>query len=190
MARWQEGDVVDVIGPLGNGFTSLPAAPQRAILVGGGVGVPPMAMLASQRQVAQKVIALVGARSSSEIICREDFARWAVPLRIATDDGSEGHHGFVTALLEDELGRSSDAVVFTCGPLPMLRAVATICQRFNVKCQVSLEENMPCGVGVCNGCVVAVNGAGDDYGRYRRVCVEGPVLWAHEIDWERMESGC
>ena len=68
-------------------------------------------------------------------------------------------------------------------------AVSALCDKYQVSCQMSLEENMPCGVGVCNGCVVPVTGAGDDYGRYRRICVEGPVLWAHEIDWGRFTGG-
>jgi dihydroorotate dehydrogenase electron transfer subunit len=186
MARWSIGDTIDVLGPLGNGFTALPAPPQRAILVGGGVGVPPMVMLASCRNDNQRVVALIGARSEAEVICREDFAKFSIPVRVATDDGSCGHHGLVTDLLEDELEQGGEAIVFSCGPLPMLRAVAKLCRQFKVPCQVSLEENMPCGVGVCNGCVVPVADAGDDYGRYRRICVEGPVLWAHEIDWERL----
>ena len=106
-----------------------------------------------------------------------------VPVHIATDDGSLGHQGFVTDLLKVELARDKNAVVYACGPLPMLRATARVCADFDVPCQVSLEENMPCGVGVCNGCVVPVAQAGDDYGLYRRICVEGPVLWAHEINW-------
>ena len=187
MAQWRAGDIVDVIGPLGNGFVPLPEPPSRAILVGGGVGVPPMAMLASTKK-QQELIALIGARSAQEVICRDDFERYNVPMRVATDDGSIGYHGFVTELLKQELEQGS-AMVFACGPLPMLRAVAALCDKFGAPCQVSLEENMPCGIGVCSGCVVAVNGAGDDYGRYRRICVEGPVLWAHEIDWMRFDGG-
>ena len=189
MAQWNSGDSVDVLGPLGNGFAPLPTPPQRAILVGGGVGVPPMAMLASTRTVGHQIVALVGARSAEEVICREDFEKFDVPLRVATDDGSDEHHGFVTDLLKAELEFDNRAVVYACGPLPMLRAVAGLCAQFDVPCQVSLEENMPCGVGVCNGCVVPVAEAGDDFGRYRRICVEGPALWAHEIDWQQLTGG-
>ena len=189
MARWNRGDSVDVLGPLGNGFAPLPAAPQRAVLVGGGVGVPPMAMLASTRTGSHQLFALVGARSAEEVICLEDFKKFNVPLRVATDDGSTGHRGFVTDLLKAELELDNQAVVYACGPLPMLRAVARLCRQFEVACQVSLEENMPCGVGVCNGCVVSVADNGDDFGRYRRICVEGPALWTHEIDWERLTDG-
>lgn len=151
------------------------------------MGVPPMAMLAAHSQ-PENTIALIGARSSSDVICLEDFTKYQVPVRIATDDGSLGYHGLVTDLLKQELEQGR-ATVFTCGPLPMLRAVAALCEKTNVPCQVSLEENMPCGVGVCNGCVVSVTGAGDDYGKYRRICVEGPALWAHEVDWNRFGGG-
>lgn len=190
MSQWQENDLADVIGPLGNGFAPLPLLPKQAILVGGGVGVPPMAMLASTKANDQAVMALIGARSLLEVLCVDDFTRYKVPVQVATDDGSLGHHGLVTDLLQQELKVNPDAVVFACGPFPMLRAVALLCAQFNVPCQVSLEENMPCGVGVCNGCVIGVRGAGDDYGRYRRICVEGPAVWAHEIDWSRFQESC
>ncbi len=188
MARLMTGDTLDILGPLGRPF----APPEgRTILVGGGVGVPPMAMLASICDPHQTQ-ALVGARSDAEVICREDFAAYHVPVMVATDDGSTGHHGFVTELLESMLRETTSvSVVYACGPLPMLRAVATLTRQFNVRCQVSLEENMPCGVGVCNGCVVPGTGAGDDYGSYRRICVDGPVLWADAVDWDRYPgSGC
>ena len=189
MASWRVGDCANVIGPLGVGFAALPSPPRRAILVGGGVGVPPMAMLASTRQQDQSILALIGSRSALDVLCQDDFAQYDVTVRVATDDGSTGHHGFVTDLLSEELRLNSEATVYACGPLPMLRAVSALCDKFQVDCQVSLEENMPCGIGVCNGCVIGVHGAGDDYGRYRRICVEGPVSWANEIDWGRAEEG-
>jgi len=165
----------------------------HALLVGGGVGVPPLSMLASQYAVnpsldqQHHVVALIGARTKNELLCLGDFERYGVEYEVATDDGSAGCHGLVTHLLEKRLRHDQRdtelPTVYSCGPLPMLRSVAALCERYHVACQVSLEENMPCGVGVCNGCVVPVTGAGDDYGRYRRICVEGPVLWAHEVDW-------
>lgn len=194
MARWQCGEWVDVIGPLGQGFAEVP---ERAWLVGGGVGVPPLAMLASRKgQNCREMKAFIGARGRDEVVCLDDFTRATVNVQIATDDGSMGYRGRVTELLQ--LALESDnacggtslmrPTVFSCGPLPMLKAVAAICARFQIACQVSLEENMPCGVGVCNGCVVPVltPQAGDEFGRYRRICVEGPVLWAHEVDWDAL----
>lgn len=212
MSQWEAGDIVDILGPLGHAFAPLG---RSSLLVGGGVGVPPLAFLAAQRNpVTQSAIALLGARSEADVLCREEFSQSATPYEIATDDGSVGHHGFVIDLLNKHLeeacrnldrGRSnayiehSDAAalqVFACGPLPMLNAVAQSCAHFRIPCQVSLEEAMPCGVGVCNGCVVPVLNspiiaAGQDeeqltreeYSRYRRLCIDGPMLWAHEVDW-------
>jgi dihydroorotate dehydrogenase electron transfer subunit len=145
-----------------------------------------LALLAARRQQGE-MRALVGARSKNDVLCGEDFSRSNVPVEVATEDGSYGHRGLVTDLLRRHLElaakNKNPSRVFSCGPLPMLRAVAQLCIQKNVPCQVSLEENMPCGVGICNGCVVPVVGAGDEYGRYRRVCVEGPVMRAQEIDW-------
>jgi dihydroorotate dehydrogenase electron transfer subunit len=182
------GDSVNVILPLGHPFAALPA---RAVLVGGGVGVPPMVMLASTHTATtEKLEAIVGARTRHDLIGVSEFAAMGITAEVSTDDGSAGHHGRVTDLLEARLQSATDAMptVYSCGPFLMLRAVAALCERYAAPCQVSLEENMPCGVGICNGCVVPVIGAGDDYGRYRRICVEGPVVWAHEIDWAHLSA--
>jgi len=186
MSGWAIGQEVDVIGPLGQPFAPLA---ENALLVGGGVGVPPMAMLAS-RPDRQQVTALIGARSADDVLCLEDFQRLDVPTEVATQDGSMGHHGLVTELLEQHLiqAEKDKTAVYSCGPLPMLRAVAALCERFDIPCQVSLEENMPCGVGICNGCVAPVVGHGDDYSRYRRICIDGPVCWSNEIDWTHWET--
>jgi len=190
MALSQVGDTIDVLGPLGKTFALLG---RKSLMVGGGVGTPPMAMLASRSKAGISIKALLGARTSSEVLCAEDFARYDVPVQIATDDGSAGHHGFVTDLLKVELEVIGDKdgmpTVYACGPLPMLRSVARICADHQAPCQISLEENMPCGVGVCNGCVIPVLGQADDYGSYRRICVDGPVAWAHEVDWSRWMDG-
>lgn len=188
MHRWRAGESVDVLGPLGRPFAALA---EYSVLVGGGVGVPPLAMLAASKE-RQNVVALLGARTAADLLCREDFTRLAVPVETATEDGSDGYHGLVTELLKKHLRRASAQkerfAVYSCGPLPMLRAVAALCSSANVSCQVSLEENMPCGVGICNGCVVPVTGAGDEYARYRRICIDGPVAWANEIDWSHWEE--
>lgn len=177
--------VVQVVGPLGNSFRV--AESGLHILAGGGVGVPPMVMLAERlkSQVSNpktEVIVLQGARTAEQLLCLEEFVRFGVDLRLATDDGSCGHHGLVTDLLEhairpDESGQCA-MTVYTCGPHAMMRAVARICREHNVPCQVALEALMPCGFGVCMGCVVKTTD-----GRYRRVCKEGPVFDANEVDW-------
>jgi dihydroorotate dehydrogenase electron transfer subunit len=194
LSRKCAGEVVDVLAPLGRAF-SLFEGP--AVLVGGGVGVPPLVMMAAQelregRATVGTLRVLAGARSAREVIGRSDFATMGLVLEVVTDDGSEGEKGLVTAplqrlLMEQSAKAEPQPTVYACGPLPMLRAVAKVCARFEASCQVSLEENMPCGIGVCNGCVVRVLGADEEYGRYRRVCVDGPAMWAHEIDWNGNE---
>jgi len=191
MSRLRTGDEVDILGPLGIPFPSL--AP-HCLLVGGGVGVPALTLLAttatpvepeSRRQTAKTVRALIGARTASDVICVDDFEGCGVPVETATDDGSAGHHGFVTELLRRYLEQHTAAppAIFSCGPWPMLRAVAALAAEFQALCYVSLEESMPCGIGVCNGCVVPATSSGDDYGKYRRVCIEGPVFDSREVDW-------
>ena len=189
LARAEIGEWLDLVGPLGNGF-SLDKAKEQALLVGGGVGVPPMVLTGrslKQRGVATQM--LLGARTVQDILCETQFETMNIPLFVATDDGSRGHHGRVGDLLERELKHESPDAVFACGPLPMLRAVALLCEKYNVECEVSLEENMPCGIGVCNGCVVPMRQTenvleGDDYGRYQRICVHGPACDARTIDWK------
>lgn len=234
LARTRPGDEIDLIGPLGQPFdlslfeisTSrtednlfhVKQNVRSAIVVGGGVGVPPLVYLGQTLEAAGvDVHAIIGARSSSEVIGWHELSAVCRKVSVTTDDGSRGHHGRVTDLLVpliedlsiDKAQQTVKPVVYACGPLPMLRAVAQVCATAQVRCQVSLEENMPCGVGVCNGCVVrtrqpfADNDGPNDitgttihevnrvvgnewspYRAYRRVCVEGPACWADEIDWE------
>src|SRR5690606_34217320 len=134
------------------------------------------------------------------LLCQAEFRAAGVTCQVATDDGSRGHHGFVTDLLQDHLEQVDCAAttVYSCGPLPMIGAVAALCRRFQTRCYVSLEEAMPCGVGVCNGCVVPVHSAvknsqesgtveaPDPFSSYRRICVEGPVVDASELNWEKL----
>jgi NAD(P)H-flavin reductase len=157
------GDELVLLGPLGNGFAP-PRDGRRPLLVGGGVGIAPLAILQDQLGDAP---ALLGFRDGPH-------ARGAELLsaaRIATDDGSVGHHGFVTDLLADELELDSSAVeVYACGPEPMLEAVRSLCERRCAPAQLALESGMACGYGACFGCVVATREG------YLRLCVDGPVL--------------
>lgn len=229
LARSREGDALDVLGPLGNGFglegnlnplgssgqTGKAANTDRGssnqghrplLLVGGGIGVPPLIFAAQIASVSRetsglefRVEAFIGARNESELVGMQALQQAGVQVQIATDDGSQGQRGLVTAPLEkrlQEIQRQHQAdaragshgsvapLVCACGPWPMLKAVAELCARLEVECRVSLEESMPCGVGVCNGCVVPVLQAPDDYGRFRRICVQGPVLDARIVDWD------
>lgn len=207
IAEKRVGDTLDVLGPLGCAFDTalfhvkqkFNPIPLKPILVGGGVGVPPLVFLGKTFvEAGYAPLMLLGARSASEVLGVKLFDQLHIETRISTDDGSLGQTGRVTELLSYALERDRRAVIYACGPLPMLRAVAGVAARYGAPCQVSLEENMPCGIGVCNGCVVAIkeNRIGDqdekrannasDYGRYQRICVVGPALWADKIDWEAL----
>jgi len=185
LSRVQPQQTLACLGPLGQGF-GRPAPGQKVVLVGGGIGLPPLLFLGDwlrQRGHAE-VALLAGARSAAKHL-PPDLLRAAAPqVRLATDDGSLGHAGFVTDLLDEELAAAPGALVCACGPHGMMAAVAARCRRAGAACQVSLEEYMACGFGVCVGCVVeaAVETAGP-YSRYRKVCVDGPVFDAAQVRW-------
>jgi dihydroorotate dehydrogenase electron transfer subunit len=168
-------DELWLLGPLGIGFTA-PAGARRALLVGGGVGVPPLAAWA--RELAAQAIAaeaLLGFRDAGHAEGARLLA--GAPARVATDDGSVGHHGLVTELLAAALDDDPAATVYACGPPAMLEAVRALCAARDVPAQLALEAGMACGFGACYGCVVPVREGG-----YVRLCVDGPVLDAGRID--------
>ena len=194
LSRKEPGDEVEVLGPLGNGFDIKKA--QRAIIVAGGIGAAPLVALA---QKLGKADVFIGARSRSHIMCEKEFKALGCTVRVATEDGSKGYKGLITVLLEDALRNIGDArrtiiypapeaqddrtfrrnvQIYACGPTGMLKAVAALARSHGVNCQVSLEERMACGVGVCLGCPVKVRG-----GDYKMVCKDGPVFDAEEIVW-------
>jgi dihydroorotate dehydrogenase electron transfer subunit len=156
------GDGVHVVGPLGNGFVP-PADGREPLLVGGGVGIPPLAMF--QERWGGR--ALLGFRDAHHA----EGARLLADAEISTDDGSVGEHGLVTDLLERELDARADQVaVYSCGPPEMLDAVRVKAERHGVPARLALEAPMACGFGACYGCVVASTDG------YKRVCVDGPVF--------------
>jgi dihydroorotate dehydrogenase electron transfer subunit len=196
------GEGVWMTGPLGVGFTA-PGEGRRAILVGGGAGIAPLAILqdtllggppvecspalapdGSSARSSSRADAGPAHRAPAVLLGFRDRARaeGAALLRdahVATDDGSVGHHGPVTDLLRAELDRAEDppATVYACGPAPMLEAVRALCAERSVPAQLALEAPMACGFGACFGCVVPRRD-----GAYVRVCVDGPVFDASEFD--------
>ena len=166
------GDELWITGPLGDGFRA-PHDGRRALLTGGGVGVPPLAALA--RELGGRPQALLGFRDRAHAAGAAvmEHAR----AEVATDDGSVGHHGLVTELLAAELERDAHAVVYACGPPRMLEAVRALCGERGVPSQLALESGMACGFGACYGCVVPLREGG-----YARICVDGPVLDADRLE--------
>jgi NAD(P)H-flavin reductase len=163
-----QDDGVWVMGPLGVGFT----APERsrALLVGGGIGAAPL--LCWRDALGGDATTLLGFRSADHA----EAARYFQGARIATDDGSVGHHGFVTELLREELDADSEATIYACGPPPMLEAVRALAAEREVPAQLAMESGMACGFGACMGCVVQTKNG------YVRLCVDGPIVDAADLE--------
>ena len=175
LAEREVGEELDVLGLAGNGFTVDPEG--RYILVGGGIGVPPM--LGCAQYTAGKSIAILGFRNAGKVMMEEEFKANCAAVQVATDDGSYGNYGFVDALIRAELEKdASYDGVLACGPKPMLRNIAKVAEEFGVPCQVSMEERMGCGVGACLVCACDMND-----GTRKHVCKDGPVFDSKEVDW-------
>jgi len=170
------GDSVDILGPLGNGFT-VGKDFKKAVLVGGGIGTPPMLGLA--RCYGDKAAVISGFRNTDAVILQSDFKNTGARTILCTDDGSAGLHGFVTEPLKELLEIGEVDVVYACGPHGMLRGIYALCKANNVPCQVSLEERMGCGIGACLVCACRTVKNGDEY--FAHVCKDGPVFNAEEV---------
>lgn len=174
LSKKSVGDEIDILGPLGNGFDVINDE-EKAVLVGGGIGVFPLLNLA--KKLGGKATTLLGFRNKTAVVMEDEFLANSQELKIATDDGSHGHHGFVTELLKEILATQKVSRVYTCGPTPMMKLVSQICVENNIPVQVSLEERMGCGVGACVTCTCTVNG------QRKRVCKDGPVFNGSEVEW-------
>ena len=199
LARMGAGEELSVIAPLGNGFTVPKRGGEVPLLVAGGYGMAAMYLLAQRSP--QKGIVFVGGRKRVDILCEKEFAALGWDVRVATEDGSLGKKGLVTDLLIAELRGSQgkktqtkklkirtphsalrNYKLFACGPTGMLKAVGRIADEFQVPAELSMDEHMCCGVGVCLTCVIPVK-AGDGW-EYQRTCTEGPVFDSRRIAWE------
>ncbi|MBV8375286.1 MAG: hypothetical protein JO302_07220 [Candidatus Eremiobacteraeota bacterium] len=192
LSELRPGDRLDVIGPLGNGF-DLSSATSRVAIVAGGVGIASV-LLAAQKlaRSGARITLLYGARTAQLLVEAQRFSDVGCELAFATDDGTAGHHGYVTDLL-DRSQRTD--LILACGPTPMLRAVAKAAAALRVRAQLALEETFACGVGGCWGCVVPLAHssaqapsfppaeAGGSEVVYARVCKEGPVFYSDELRW-------
>ena len=183
LATLGAGAVVDLLGPLGRGF-SLPPADVQPVLVMGGYGCAATYLLARRSPVA--AVALMGGRRAADLILVNDYQELGCDLRLATDDGSEGHAGVVTDLLPAVLDRalSRPLAVYACGPNPMLRQVAEIVQTRGLDAEISLDHVMCCGVGACFACVVKMRADTTTGWEYVQTCLDGPVFQASRVVWD------
>ncbi len=212
MASLRPGDGVSVIAPVGNAFP-IRTSKRHAWVVGGGVGLPPLLWLGEAlTATGRSTVALIGARSrdllamtidrpkelsrdaTSAARCAAEFAAVDVPVVISTDDGSLGYRGHAAGALAVYHGasgvRADDLVVYTCGPDPLIRAVASFCMERSIECHVCLERSMACGMGTCQSCVVAVHDeSATDGWRYELCCTQGPVFDATRVIWAHDTGG-
>jgi dihydroorotate dehydrogenase electron transfer subunit len=195
LANCVAGDQLDVWGPLGNGFPAIPT--EQLIMVAGGIGQTPFLALGQeylgaraygipprQMPTAKRATLCYGVRTAKLLACVPDFQAAGLDVRLSSDDGSVGHHGLVTDVLNQTLEETQgqDRLVACCGPEPMMEAVADACRRSNTRCIVSLETPMACGIGVCFSCVAKVRQP-DGSWDWKRTCVEGPVFDAAKLAW-------
>ena len=180
LAGLQEGQAMDILGPLGRGFRI--AENQLYFLVGGGIGIAPLLYLAKKllkKNDPSAIKVFLGARTRDEIaVIAEDFRNMGLMVQIATEDGSLGNKGLVTSIV-GPLSQEDPVMVYTCGPHPMLDAVVKLCRSNKWDCQVSLEAIMACGLAACLGCAVLRA----DLQGYVHVCKDGPVFNADEVAW-------
>ena len=184
LSRLKRRDSIKVLGPLGNTFEMSPT-PNPAIIVGGGAGIASLMLLAvALRNAGVRALGLVGSMNRARLLSVGDLKAIGVDTYIATDDGSVGHHGFVTELLTHilETHDLQNPIIYACGPDGMLRVITKIAQDYCIPTQLAMENRMGCALGVCLGCVCKVQLPEGGF-EYQRVCTEGPVFNAKEIVW-------
>lgn len=190
LSEMARGDRVDVLGPLGRAYTNQPRA-RVTFLVGGGIGIPPMYFIAKRffTREAQarddRWYALLGARTKNKLCAVRDFQKLGITVLTATDDGSSGHRGRVTDLMEQfvpmEIRFGRPVRLYGCGPEPMLEKMVSFAKLDRIPCQISMERRMGCGLGACRACVCKVIDEKHPDGRVVASCREGPVFSAAEL---------
>lgn len=198
LARMEPGQEVEILGPLGNFFT-VPDVQRHVVLVAGGIGVPPIAALATQlaetgnwQLATGNLVVFLGGKTHEDILCVKDFEEAGASIHITTEDASLGTRGLITDLLRPFLlmppapraesrGEASRLTMYACGPPGMLAAVAKLAGEFGVPCQMSVEANMACGFGACMGCAIEIKG---ETRSFKLVCKDGPIFDSREIVWQ------
>jgi dihydroorotate dehydrogenase electron transfer subunit len=192
ISKCREGDIVDIIGPLGNGFPIYPEHP--AILAGGGIGIPPLVFLAERLiksgletnpDAAKSLRVFLGSRDLSTLVCLDEFRSLGLKPVIATEDGSAGIPGLVTTALDAGHNFHPGTMVYSCGPIPMLHAIARWSRARDFKCFVSMENKLGCGIGACLGCSIPIRETSGEI-HYERVCYEGPAFDAGRVAFDEM----
>lgn len=167
--------LIDIIAPLGHGFTVLPE--KKAVCIGGGIGTPPMLGIA--KEYGNRAQVICGFRTAGMAVLQDDFKQAGCSVSLCTDDGTAGIHGFVTEPLKTRLENDKPDIIYACGPEAMLKNVVKLAQEYGVRTEVSLEQRMACGVGACLVCVCRTVCDGQEI--FKHVCKDGPVFDAEEV---------
>ncbi|MBQ7792632.1 MAG: dihydroorotate dehydrogenase electron transfer subunit [Clostridia bacterium] len=175
LSEKQAGDTLDILGPLGNGFH---IRKDKALVLGGGIGVYPLLELVKQLDSCDVSL---GFRTKDLITLQEEFQTKCNTLTIATDDGTYGFYGNALAAVKEKLESGAYESVYACGPLPMLKALKQITDKYNIFCQISMEERMGCGIGACLCCNVKIEDDSEEGFKHLHVCKDGPVFNAKEV---------
>ncbi len=173
LAKRQVDEYIDILGPLGNGFKTTDG--EKAVVIGGGIGVFPLLRLARRPDTA----VFLGFRTKSLVVMEDDFIEANKNVTICTDDGSYGYDGFAVAAMGEYLLDNKVDMIYCCGPTPMLRTVKQIAEFRKIPCQLSLEQRMGCGIGACLTCVCETKDTG--MSKYKQVCSSGPVFDSKEV---------
>ena len=181
LATIPEGESLTVMGPLGSAFT-FPGHLRHIFMVTGGIGVAPMVFLASflieNGADPARCRVFLGGKSSSDILCADDFTDLGISVHTTTDDGSAGDQCLVTHPVELAMQDGLPDIIYACGPLEMLQCVFGIVEKYRLACQISIETRMACGLGACLGCAVESRNASQ---QYLHACLDGPVFDTREI---------
>lgn len=179
LSKKKTGNKIDILGPLGQGFKISPNL-KRIVLLAGGMGIAPLYFLAEKLN-RKDIFILLGAENKEKILYLEDLKNLKVKVQIATEDGSQGYKGLLSELFFHLIKKNSQIdLVCACGPIPMLKKIAQLSLKYKIPCQVSLEQRMGCGIGVCLGCTIKGKSG------YLRVCSDGPVFQAQQILWNNI----
>ena len=182
LAKRNKGELIDIVGPLGFGPFKYSNFENLGI-IGGGIGVFPLYELAkSAKNENKNVNTYLGFRNKDLVVLENEFKQVSNQLTITTDDGSYSQKGFAIDFLKKDIEAGKIDSIYACGPLPMLRAVRELALEKNIPCQISLEERMACGLGVCLGCAVKTAKSSKEAPEYWHVCKAGPVFQAKDVE--------
>lgn len=177
LSQKKPGSEADMIGPLGKPF-DLSYEYKKIAVIGGGIGIFPLLYILKEKECSHKS-AFIGFRNMDYVVLTDEFKNASDEFFMSTDDGSMGYRGLITDLLETDLAKNMYDVIYTCGPTPMIKKVADIVKERGIRCQVSLEQRMGCGIGACLVCACKTK-HGEEW-EYSHVCKDGPVFWSEEV---------